>query len=70
MPGFDFVLSAFGSSHSTLYLLHPLTHAAQVWVEEHLPEVSPVGSAVIVAQRYIGPVIGDVIHAGLRLLVQ
>ena len=65
----DFVLSGFGSSHATFYLLHPLTHAARTWVEEHLPEVSSVGSAVIVTQNYVGPIVGDVINAGLRLLV-
>ena len=62
MARIDFELSG----HGTLYLLRPVSRAASAWVEEHLPaDATWFGGAVVVEHRYIGPIIGGAIGAGL-----
>jgi hypothetical protein len=58
----DFEVSGGGS----VYLLHPLTRAARDWVDEHLPEDATWWcGAVVVEHRYIGPIVGGAIAAGM-----
>ena len=54
------------SGHGTLYLFRPITRAAHHWVDEHVPvDAMWFGSAVVVAPRDIGPIIGGAIGDGL-----
>src|SRR5712692_3058958 len=43
------------SGHGTVYLFRPITRAARVWVDEHLPaDATWWCGAVVVEHRYIG----------------
>ena len=54
------------SGHGTLYLFRPITRAAHHWVAEHVPvDATWCGSAVVVAPRDIGPIIGRAIRGRL-----
>ena len=41
-------------NHGTIYLLRPLTEAAEAWVDEHIPDDAQIfGDAIVVEHRYI-----------------
>lgn len=64
MKKVDFTVSGGG----TIYLLHPNTLKAQVWVNEHLPEDRQTfGNAVAVEHRYIGDVVDGIRSDGLTV---
>ena len=64
MARIDFEISGGG----TVFLLHPLTHAAHTWTAEHLPtDALRRGDAVAVEWRYIGDVVGGAIADGLQV---
>jgi hypothetical protein len=50
------------SNHGSIWLLQPVSVAAQQWVADHIPEDAPtIGTAVAVEHRFI-----DNIVAGFR----
>jgi len=54
------------SGGGTVYLLHPLTHAAHAWIPEHLPaDALHLGDAVAIERRYIGEIASGAIDGGL-----
>jgi hypothetical protein len=64
MVRIDFEISGGGA----VYLLHPLTHAANAWIAEHLPaDAMRLGEAIAVEWRYIGEVVGGAIGDGLQV---
>lgn len=61
---FDFVVQNEG----TIFLLTPLSSAANEWVSEHLPEDAMwFGSSVVVEHRYIAPIVAGIQSDGLEV---
>jgi hypothetical protein len=53
-------------NHGSIFLLYPLTHSAQSWIEEHLPsDVQWFGNAVSIEHRYIWPILEGIQNDGL-----
>jgi len=53
---------------STIFLLEPLTAAARVWVEAHIPaDVTRFGSAIMVEDRRIADTMSGIAIAGLSV---
>jgi hypothetical protein len=53
---------------ATIYLLTPLTPAAQAWADEHLlADRMTLGTAIVVEHRFISEIIHAIIRAGLRV---
>lgn len=53
-------------NHGTIFLLQPLTPAANSWVDEHLPEDHlTFGGAVVVEHRFIADIVRGAIADGL-----
>jgi len=53
-------------NHGTIFLLQPLTPAANSWVAEHLPEDHMTfGSAVCVEHRFIRNIVMGILGDGL-----
>lgn len=60
----DFTVQNEGS----IFLLHPLTPAANAWIEEHIPEDAQYfGNAVVVEHRYIADIVGGIQRDGLTV---
>jgi hypothetical protein len=60
----DFIVQDEG----TIFLLQPLTDAAQEWIDEHIPEDAMyLRSAVVVEHRFICDIIAGVTSVGLRV---
>jgi hypothetical protein len=60
----DFVVE----NHGSIFLLQPLSLAANAWVEENLPENHQTfGSAVVVEHRYITDIVRGVQADGLEV---
>ena len=56
----------FVENHGTIFLLQPLTPAANSWVEENLPEDRMTfGGAVAVEHRYIADIVRGAQNDGL-----
>jgi hypothetical protein len=56
-------------NEGTIYLLQPLTSAAQVWIDENLsPDRLTVCDAVVIEHRYICDIIDGIRQAGLGVL--
>jgi hypothetical protein len=55
----------FEESGHTIYLLRPITGAAQAWVDERLPADAIRSTAFATDQRYIGVIIRGAIENGL-----
>ncbi len=56
------------SGHGTLYLLRPVSRAANAWVEEHPPaDATWWCGAVVVEHRYIGDIVRGAVADGLRV---
>ena len=57
----------FEQNGSSIYLLVPLTPAAQEWIDEFLPEdAQRLGTSIAIEHRYIDPIIDGVLDAGLE----
>ena len=55
-------------NHGTVFLLQPLTPAANSWVEENLPEDRlTFGHAVVVEHRYIADIVAGAQADGLEV---
>jgi hypothetical protein len=55
-------------NHGSIFLLQPLTPAANSWVDEHLPEDRlTFGGAVCVEHRYIRDIVTGIIGDGLSV---
>lgn len=53
-------------NHFTIFLLRPLTPAAESWIDEHIPEDAlNFGNAVVVEHRYIVDVVQGIQNDGL-----
>ena len=55
-------------NHFTIFLLTPLTPAAQSWVQEHLPDEShrmEFAGSIVVEHRYIGDIVRGAMSDGL-----
>ncbi len=62
----DFTI--IGKATDTVFLLHPRSHEAKQWVEEHLVgEITRFGNGVAVEHRYIGDISGGIKAAGLTI---
>ena len=60
----DFVVE----NHGTIFLLQPLTPAANSWIEENLPEdAQRLGAAVAVEHRFITDIVRGAIADGLEV---
>jgi hypothetical protein len=58
----DFIVE----NHGTLFLLQPLTPAANAWIDEHLPaDHLTFGSAVCVEHRFIRDIVHGILEDGL-----
>jgi hypothetical protein len=58
----DFVVE----NHGTIFLLQPLTPAANSWIEENLPDDRlTFGGGVVVEHRYIADIVRGAITDGL-----
>ena len=56
-------------SEGTIFLLCPLTNAAQQWIDENLsPDHMTFGDAVAVEHRYIADIVRDIREHGLEVL--
>jgi len=63
----DFLVTGEGP-FTTVYLLHPLTYAAEEWVAEHISEDSQrLGNAIAVEHRYIGDIVCGARNDGLAV---
>jgi hypothetical protein len=55
-------------NHGSIYLLTPLTPAADDWVNEHLPDdLTTFGPGIAVEHRYIAPIVEGIIDDGLTV---
>jgi hypothetical protein len=55
-------------NHGTIFLLQPLTPAANSWIDDHLPEDRMTfGSAVCVEHRFIRDIVRGILNDGLVL---
>jgi hypothetical protein len=55
-------------NHGTIFLLQPLTPAANSWIEDNLPEDRiTFGIAVVVEHRYIADIVRAAITDGLEV---
>lgn len=55
-------------NHGTIFLLQPLTPAANAWVNDHLPEDRMTfGGAVCVEHRFIRDIVTGIMGNGLRV---
>ena len=60
----DFTVSNEGS----IFILRPISEAAKVWVEEHLPEERQYfGGGVVVEHRYIADIVAGIQADGLEV---
>lgn len=56
------------ANHGSIFLLQPVTEAAQQWIEEHLPDDrQTIGNAVAVEHRYIGAIVEGIEEDGLEV---
>ena len=55
-------------NHGSIFLLQPLTPAAESWIEEFLPQYRiTFGSAVVVEYRYIADIVEGIRNDGLAV---
>lgn len=60
----DFVIE----NHGSLFLLRPISDAADAWVDEHIAEDAPsFGGAVAVEHRFIVAIADGIIADGLTV---
>ena len=63
----DFIVE----NHGSIFLLQPLTSAANSWISEHLPEDRMTfGGAVVVEHRYIWAILEGIQFDGLTAVPQ
>jgi hypothetical protein len=52
--------------HFSIFLLRPLTPAAESWIHEHIPEDAQYfGNSVVVEHRYIADIVAGIQDDGL-----
>jgi hypothetical protein len=55
-------------NHGTIFLLRPLTDAANDWVEEYLPDnAQRFSGALVVEHRYIRDIVEGIQRDGLKI---
>ena len=55
-------------NHFTVFLLRPLTPAAESWIDEQIPEDAlNFGNAVVVEHRYISEIVEGIRNDGLAV---
>jgi hypothetical protein len=60
----DFTVQNEGS----IVILYPHGHAAQEWIEEHIPEdAQRWGTGIVIEPRYLDPIIDGIRDAGLEV---
>lgn len=53
------------ADHGSICLLTPLTPAAQVWADEHLPEdATRWGLSIVIEPRYVGAILVNIAEEG------
>jgi len=63
-PTSDFLVE----NHGSIFLLQPLTPAAESWIEQFLPQDRiTFGSAVVVEHRYIADIVDGIRNDGLAV---
>lgn len=56
-------------NHGSLFLLRPISPAANTWVDEHIPaDANYFGGAVVVEHRYIQDIVQGIKDDGLEVL--
>lgn len=64
VPTVDFIVN----NHGTLFTLHPLTPAAQEWIEEHLPEDRMHwAGGVVIEHRFVQDIVAGIQADGLTV---
>jgi hypothetical protein len=54
--------------HGSIWLLQPLTHAGQTWLDVSIPEdAMMLGDAIAVEHRFVGPIVDGMRHDGLKV---
>jgi hypothetical protein len=55
-------------NHESIFLLRPLTPAAESWIKQFLPQdCTYFGSAVVVEHRYIADIVAGIQNDGLEV---
>jgi hypothetical protein len=56
-------------NHFTIFLLRPLTPAAESWIDEHIAEDAQYfGNAIVVEHRYIADIVQGIQNDGLAVV--
>ena len=56
-------------NHQSIFLLLPLTPAAESWIQEYLPQdCTYFGSAVVIECRYIADIVHGIQNDGLAVM--
>lgn len=55
------------TDHGSIWLIRPLTEAAQEWVDENVAVESWFGTAFAVEHRYAVDIVNGIVEAGFKL---
>jgi hypothetical protein len=56
-------------NHFSIFLLRPLTPAAESWIDEHIPDdAQHFGTAVVVEHRFIAEIVRGIQNDGLAVV--
>lgn len=56
-------------NHGSVVLLQPLTEAARVWLEQHIPEdTQNWGTAIVIEPRYVSDILNGIELEGLKVI--
>ena len=62
------IVDFYVENHGSVFLLRPVTPAADSWVNEHIPEDAQYfGNAVVVEHRYIADIVQGIQNDGLAV---
>ena len=54
-------------NEGSIFLLRPITEAAQIWCDEHLPEDAQLwGASYVIEHRYIRPIVEALVAEGYK----
>lgn len=55
-------------NHGSIFLLEPITPAADLWIGEHTPtDAQTWGRSIVVEHRFIDTIVAGAIHDGLEV---